>query len=227
MSGARTSFRATGASRTSPRASSMRRLLLIGHAVRSRKNRHPSGAGFRRAHFGRLQADHRNLGQCRYSAGARGGCTRAIAQDVVVAGHERSEIRFLIFLDVLACRALCPDLTHDAPVAEVIAHAGVRACVAKALDALRRETPGSSTHATGALLLAEPSSIDAGEITDKGYMTSVPSSPADMKVSQHCSRQAIPPSFHSRRRTLGAMAQMYGVSPRDLRLSTSEAILRR
>jgi feruloyl-CoA synthase len=93
-----------------------------------------------------------------------------IAQDVVVAGHERSEIRFLIFLHIAACRTLCPDLTHDAPVAEVIAHAGVRARVARALDALRRETPGSSTHATGALLLAEPPSIDAGEMTDKGYI---------------------------------------------------------
>jgi feruloyl-CoA synthase len=93
-----------------------------------------------------------------------------IAQDVVVAGHERSEIRFLIFLNIAACRTLCPDLTHDAPVAEVIAHAGVRARVAQALDALHRETPGSSTHATGALLLSEPPSIDAGEMTDKGYI---------------------------------------------------------
>jgi len=35
---------------------------------------------------------------------------------------------------------------------------------------LQREGPASSTHATGALLLSEPPCIDAGEITDKGYI---------------------------------------------------------
>ncbi len=35
---------------------------------------------------------------------------------------------------------------------------------------LQRETPASSTHAVRALLLPDPPSIDAGEITDKGYI---------------------------------------------------------
>ena len=62
-----------------------------------------------------------------------------IAQDVVVAGHERSEVRFLIFPNIAACRTLCPDLTHDTPVAEVLAHPRVRAHVAQALAALRHQ----------------------------------------------------------------------------------------
>ncbi len=35
---------------------------------------------------------------------------------------------------------------------------------------LKAQSGGSSTHATRALLLAEPASIDGGEITDKGYI---------------------------------------------------------
>ena len=35
---------------------------------------------------------------------------------------------------------------------------------------MRAKGGGTSTYATRALLLAEPPSIDAGEITDKGYI---------------------------------------------------------
>src|SRR5215471_1753616 len=38
------------------------------------------------------------------------------------------------------------------------------------LAALRDTAGGSSTYATRAMLLQEPPSIDAGEITDKGYI---------------------------------------------------------
>jgi feruloyl-CoA synthase len=93
-----------------------------------------------------------------------------LAQDIVIAGHARSEIGLLIFPNIVACRALCPRLQPEADIAQVLAHPSVRAHVAKALAALHRETPASSTHAARALLLAEPPSIDAGEITDKGYI---------------------------------------------------------
>jgi feruloyl-CoA synthase len=93
-----------------------------------------------------------------------------LAQDVVVAGHAHSEIGFLIFPNIAACRALCPRLQPEAHIAEVLAHHTVREHVAKALGALHREAPASSTHAVSALLLADPPSIDAGEITDKGYI---------------------------------------------------------
>jgi feruloyl-CoA synthase len=46
----------------------------------------------------------------------------------------------------------------------------LRAHVAGALSALKQAAPGSSTHGVLAMLLAEPPSIDAGEITDKGYI---------------------------------------------------------
>jgi feruloyl-CoA synthase len=38
------------------------------------------------------------------------------------------------------------------------------------LEALKKSGGGSSTYAARALLMVEPPSVDAGEITDKGYV---------------------------------------------------------
>jgi feruloyl-CoA synthase len=48
--------------------------------------------------------------------------------------------------------------------------ARVRQCVEKGLGKLAVEGGGSSTYAARALIMAEPPSIDANEITDKGYI---------------------------------------------------------
>ncbi len=93
----------------------------------------------------------------------------ALAQDVVVTGHDRDEVGLLIFPNLDACRSLC-HVSHDAAPADVLEHPAVRATVAAGLVALARSGSGSSTHAARALLMAEPPSIDADEITDKGYI---------------------------------------------------------
>jgi feruloyl-CoA synthase len=93
-----------------------------------------------------------------------------IAQDIVVAGHDRSDVRLLVFPNVAACRELAPELVYDAPVSQVLAHPRIRQLAAAGLEALRLAFPASSAHAAGALLMAEGASIDAGEITDKGYI---------------------------------------------------------
>jgi feruloyl-CoA synthase len=93
-----------------------------------------------------------------------------IAQDVVIAGRDRREIGLLVFPHVGACRALCPDLPADASVDDVLAHATVFNRLKQGLAVLKTRGGGSSTYATRALLLTEPPSIDAGEITDKGYI---------------------------------------------------------
>jgi feruloyl-CoA synthase len=93
-----------------------------------------------------------------------------IAQDIVVTGHDRDEVGLLIFPQLEACRKLCPDLPSDAPAAGVLLHVSIRARVATALAVLARQRGGSSTHATRAMLMTEPPSIDAGEVTDKGYI---------------------------------------------------------
>lgn len=93
-----------------------------------------------------------------------------VAQDIVITGHDRNEIGLLIFPNIAGCSSLCSDLAADAPLANVLAHPEVRRRVAAGLAELRRENPGSSMHATRALLLRDPPSIDGGEITDKGYI---------------------------------------------------------
>jgi feruloyl-CoA synthase len=92
-----------------------------------------------------------------------------LAQDIVVTGHDRDDIGFLVFPNAAACRQLA-GLAADAPLADVIAHEAVRECLRQGLAALKRQAGGSSTHAARALLLAEPPSVDGGEITDKGYI---------------------------------------------------------
>jgi feruloyl-CoA synthase len=62
-------------------------------------------------------------------------------------------------------------LPDSAAASEVIGHDKVRAGIAAGLAKLKAHAGGgTSTHATRALLLAEPASVDGGEITDKGYI---------------------------------------------------------
>jgi feruloyl-CoA synthase len=93
-----------------------------------------------------------------------------IAQDVVLTGHDRDHVGFLIFPNIPGCRRLCHELAADAPIARVLANESLRANLRAGLEVLRREGTGSSTYAAVALLMSEPPSIDSGEITDKGYI---------------------------------------------------------
>ncbi|EJN10773.1 acyl-CoA synthetase (AMP-forming)/AMP-acid ligase II [Bradyrhizobium sp. YR681] len=92
-----------------------------------------------------------------------------LAQDIVVTGHGGDEVRFLVFPNIAACRAHA-GLPETADVSDVLAHDKVRAATAQGLAKLKQQGANSSGHATRALLLAEPPSVDGGEITDKGYI---------------------------------------------------------
>jgi feruloyl-CoA synthase len=92
-----------------------------------------------------------------------------LAQDIVIAGHDEDEVRFLVFPNVAACRGVS-GLPETASLADVLAHAKVREAVAQGLAKLKAQNSGSAGHATRALLLIDPPSIDGGEITDKGYI---------------------------------------------------------
>jgi len=93
-----------------------------------------------------------------------------IAQDIVLTGHDRASIGFLIFPNIAACITVCGDLKPDTPIDRLLSHPRIRECVISGLSTLRAEGGGSSTYASAALLMQEPPSIDAGEITDKGYI---------------------------------------------------------
>ncbi|SDI58058.1 MULTISPECIES: feruloyl-CoA synthase [Bradyrhizobium] len=92
-----------------------------------------------------------------------------LAQDIVVSGHGGDEVRFLVFPNIAACRAHA-GLPDSADVKDVIGNDKVRAGIAQGLAKLKAQGGNSSGHATRALLLAEPASVDGGEITDKGYI---------------------------------------------------------
>ena len=89
-------------------------------------------------------------------------------QEAVLAGHDREEVTALLFPDVAACRALCPELAAEASAAQVLASAGVRGWLQGVLDELVASSTGSSNRVVRALLLHAPPSSDKHEITDKG-----------------------------------------------------------
>lgn len=76
----------------------------------------------------------------------------SLATDVVVAGLDRDEIGILVFAGPAAS---APDATER---------------IAEALRAHNVVHPNGSQRVARAVLLSEPPSIDAGEITDKGYV---------------------------------------------------------
>jgi len=90
------------------------------------------------------------------------------AREVVIAGHDRDDVGGMAFPDLDACRTLCPELPPTASVADVLASAGVRAEFHKFLQEMARTSSGSSKHIQRLLLLEQPPSIDAHELTDKG-----------------------------------------------------------
>jgi feruloyl-CoA synthase len=89
-------------------------------------------------------------------------------RDVVLAGADRNAIGALVFPNIAACRRLAPDLPADAPADTVLSDPRVRTYFTERLKALAEASPGSSTRIARALLMAEPPSLDKGEMTDKG-----------------------------------------------------------
>lgn len=77
-----------------------------------------------------------------------------IIQDAVITGHDRDAVGALVFLSP-AAKDLSPD--------------ELRSRLSGALKKLAQEG-GSSMHPVRVLVMSEPPSIDANEITDKGYM---------------------------------------------------------
>ena len=81
-----------------------------------------------------------------------------LVQDAVITGHDREEMGALVFVNPAAAKALGLDTD------------GVRARLQTALGKLAAESTGTSTAPVRLLVLDEPPSIDANEITDKGYI---------------------------------------------------------
>ena len=88
-------------------------------------------------------------------------------QDAVVTGLNRDEIGLLLFPRLDECRRLA-GLDATVPAPEVLHHPAVRAFFQTLADTLWRQGTGSANRPTRLHVLAEPPSIDLGEVTDKG-----------------------------------------------------------
>ena len=87
-------------------------------------------------------------------------------QDVVVTGLNRKEVGALIF-PTPAVRTLV-DLPADAPMSEVLKQRAVLQKFQSLVTDLSLTATGSANRVARLMLLADPPSIDKGEITDKG-----------------------------------------------------------
>ena len=90
-----------------------------------------------------------HVGQVRVQLIAAGD---PLIQDAVITGHDRDEVGALVFL---------------APRAKELSPEALRAWLS---GALKKMEGSSSTRPTRLLVMSEPPSIDANEITDKGYI---------------------------------------------------------
>jgi len=92
-----------------------------------------------------------------------------VAQDIVVTGHNRDEIGFLVFPNIAECRRVAA-ASADTPLVDVLRNPAVRDRVRQGIQTLKKAGGGSSTYPARVVLLGEPPSAEAGEITDKGYI---------------------------------------------------------
>jgi feruloyl-CoA synthase len=93
-----------------------------------------------------------------------------LAQDVVIAAPDREFVGALVFPHLAACRALCGPDGDAMTVTAVLEDARVRRAFQDVLTRLAAISTGSSTFVARAVLLEQPPSIDAREITDKGSL---------------------------------------------------------
>jgi feruloyl-CoA synthase len=90
-----------------------------------------------------------------------------LLSDAVICGHDRDYVASLAWPNLNACRALAPELTGldaEALVKHPVVIEAIRARLGGAHSA------GASLTVRRVLLMAEPPSMDAGEIADKGYV---------------------------------------------------------
>ena len=88
-------------------------------------------------------------------------------QDAVITGINRDEVGAMLFPRADECRKLA-GLADRVPLPEVLHHPVVRAFFQVLADRLWREGTGSASRVARMHVLAEPPSIDKGEVTDKG-----------------------------------------------------------
>jgi feruloyl-CoA synthase len=88
-------------------------------------------------------------------------------QDAVITGLNAHDVGAILIPALIPCRKAL-GLPDSATLADVAAHPGMRAAMQSMLNQLAQGATGSASRVARAVVLADPPSIDKGEITDKG-----------------------------------------------------------
>jgi feruloyl-CoA synthase len=91
-----------------------------------------------------------------------------VIQDALVAGQDRDYVGLLAWPNLLACRQFTG--LSEAAAEDVIRNPAIIDCIKQGIARHNAEYLGSSFQIQRVLLMAEPASIDANELTDKGYI---------------------------------------------------------
>ena len=122
---------------------------------------------------GRLAEDFKlTTGTWVHVGGLRVGALAAcspVLQDAIVAGADREFVALLCWLNATGCEKLIGE-GAPAALADLARHSAVREHVRRSLAQWNAAHPGSSERIACVLLLGDAPSIDANEITDKGYI---------------------------------------------------------
>ncbi len=94
---------------------------------------------------------------------------RGLLRDAVIAGLDRNYIGVLGFPDLESCEKVCGPL-NGGNDPDLLAERKLLDALRTRFEAYNAKNPGSSTRIGRALVLRTPPSMDAGEITDKGYI---------------------------------------------------------
>jgi len=91
-------------------------------------------------------------------------------RDVVITGRDREDVGMMVFADLRACCSLHASLSPVLSPAQILGHESVRTRIYELLESFATESTGSSKRIARAILLEDPPSLDAREITDKGSL---------------------------------------------------------
>ena len=89
-----------------------------------------------------------------------------LAEDALITGHDRAYVGLLVWPSRAGLRSVAPDAAEET----LLSDPRVLAAAKAKLSAYNADATGSSARIGRMMFMAEPPSIDAGEITDKRYI---------------------------------------------------------
>ncbi len=93
-----------------------------------------------------------------------------LLQDAIVTGQDREYIGMLAWPNLQGCREICRDGDGSQPAEALLRSKEVVEHLRKSLTEFNARQQGSATRVRRIMLMTTPPSIDANEITDKGYI---------------------------------------------------------